>query len=562
MNIFYSVIKNSKNSKILLVTLLIGSIFWGGFAYESYNSYKSEIHRAEVETFNLTRVIQEQLNGSFKSTDLILMELQKFVQENKIRSSSIVDPAKQKKLNQYFLEKRLSLSHMRSFKAVDKNGEYIIDDGGLQRYSNLYDREYFQKLKNSDSDVLVISKPIISKTNHIWIIALARRLVDSHGNFDGIVLGTISIDYFTRQFEKLDLREEGLVGLYDNHMVTHMRIPWNEKFLGKPMPMRPQIKDFLEGKEPFFTTRNRSGFDHVDRIMTTRKLGEYGLVVTIGISAENVLMEWKYRTITYFITTIILCGIFVSFLFIFLNSQEQFENQRQQAIQASKLSSLGEMAGGIAHEINNPLTIISALASRTKRNLQDGLPLDKSIDNLDKIVLTVDRIAKIIRGLRSFSRDSNGDAFSYKKVSEIIDMTLDLCQQRLRDNGIILKIEHIPDVQIECREIQIVQVLVNLLNNSLDSIADCPDKWIELTVRDLRTKIEITVIDSGAGIDDGILDKIMMPFFTTKDIGKGTGLGLSISKGIVDAHNGKFYYRLNKGHTSFVLELNKHLSKS
>jgi signal transduction histidine kinase len=559
MNKFHTVVKNPKNSKILLATLLIGGIFLAGFVYESISSYRSEFHRAEVETVNLSRVLDEQLRGSFKSTDLMLMDLQNYVKEKKSQKSKW-SPADEREYNKHFLNKRLNLPHMRSFKATDKDGAYIIDDGGLQKYTTIADREYFQKLKNSDADLLVISKPVISKTNHIWVIILARRIEDSKGNFDGVILGSISIDHFRKQFEKLDLLKDGLVGLYDYDLVTHMRIPWKEKYLGKSLPIKPKIKTFLESRDLFMTSVSKSGFDKIERVMTNRKLDEYSLIVSVGISTVNFLADWQKRTIIYIVATVVLCGIFIYFLFIFLSSQEQFENQRQQAIQASKLSSLGEMAGGIAHEINNPLTIISALATRTKKNLVDpSIPVEKSFDSLDKIILTVDRIAKIIRGLRSFSRDSNGDAFTYKKISEIVEMTLDLCQERLKGNGVKLNIECMVDAEIECREIQIVQVLVNLLNNSLDAIADEQDKWIEIKIRDLRNRVRITVIDSGHGINPLILEKIMIPFFTTKEVGKGTGLGLSISKGIIDAHNGKFYYRLHKGNTSFVVELNKHL---
>ena len=190
------------------------------------------------------------------------------------------------------------------------------------------------------------------------------------------------------------------------------------------------------------------------------------------------------------------------------------------------------------------------------------ISLDKSHENLDKIVMTVDRIAKIIKGLRAFSRDSNGEAFRYKKISEIVEMTLELCQERFRDNGIDIKLALNVDVEIHCREIQIVQVLVNLLNNSLDAISALPDKWIEISAEEVGGKVIVQVTDSGTGISEKMVEQIMLPFFTTKEVGKGTGLGLSISKGIIEAHEGKFYYKLNEGHTSFVLELKKYLSNS
>jgi signal transduction histidine kinase len=558
MNIFQSVVKKSKNYKIIVATLVLFLIFLSGFIYESYISYKGELHRAEVETINLTRVLQEHINGSFKSIDLVLTELQKV-------ASNRHDPKWLKKdsLNNFFLERRLSLPQLRSFKAVDKNGEYIVDDSGLINTVNLSDRDYFQMLKKTNTDELVISKPVISKRNHIWVIVLARRLVDGQGNFDGIVFGTIPLEYFKEQFEKLDLGEGGVLSLLDSHMTIHMRIPWSESYMGRAIKARDYMMKFFNSNELFIVSRSVSEIDNIERLYTTRKLENYPFVVIVGLSTKQILESWTKRTTLYAVSIFFLFTFFLIFLFIFLRSQDQLEEQRNQAIQASKLSSLGEMAGGIAHEINNPLTIISALATRTKKNLLDkNVPIEKSFENLDKIIVTVDRIAKIIKGLRAFSRDSNGEAFKYKKVSEIVEMTLELCQERFRDNGIEIKQYLNPDVEVHCREIQIVQVLVNLLSNSLDAISEQPVKWIEISVSDLGGTVMIRVKDSGKGIHQNVVDQIMLPFFTTKEVGKGTGLGLSISKGIIEAHEGRFYYELYENHTSFVLELKKYLTKS
>lgn len=558
MSIFQSVFKKSKNYKIILATVLLFLIFLSGFIYESYISYKNEIHRAEVETINLTRVLQEHINGVLKSVDLVLYELQKVTEKKLNAKTAYLDD-----LNKFFLERRLSIPQLRSFKAVDKNGEYIVDDSGLVTTDNLSDREYFQILKKTNMDELIISKPVISKRNHIWVIVLAKRLIDEKGNFNGMVFGTIPLEYFKEQFEKLDLGEGGLLALYDYELTTHMRIPWVDSLMGKKVPMRPVMQEFFHSNDLFVVTKSVSKIDGIERLYTTRKLENYPFVVTVGLSTKQILASWVKRTTIYTVSILFLFTFFIIFLFIFLRSQDQLEEQRNQAIQASKLSSLGEMAGGIAHEINNPLTIISALSTRTKKNLADkSISLEKSFENLDKIVLTVDRIAKIIKGLRAFSRDSNGEAFRYKKVSEVIEMTLELCQERFKDNGIEIKQYINPDVEIHCREIQIVQVLVNLLNNSLDAINNLPEKWIEISAGDLGGTVMIRVTDSGHGINPNVVDQIMLPFFTTKEVGKGTGLGLSISKGIIEAHEGKFYYELNEGHTSFVLELKKYLTKS
>ncbi len=557
MTIFLSVIKNPKNSRIVLATILLGFIFLAGFAYESYTSYKIEIDRAKVETVNLSRVLQEQLTASFTTVDFVLRELQHTVQIER-HKNAFTD----KYFNNLLLDRRLRLSFVKSFKIVDVDGEYIADDEGIKKNLNLKDRDYFNFLKATNSDELIISKPVISRTSGIWVVVAARRLIDKKGNFDGMILGSIPLAYFKEQFEKLNLGSRGVVGLYDNHLVAHARIPWIESQIGKKQPMRKEYQDFFNSKETYHVSQNISRVDKIERLMTIRKLEAFPLAIVVGLSIYDFTMEWKKRTILYGFSIILLCSAFLYFLLIFLKSQEDLEDQRHQAIQASKLTSLGEMASGIAHEINNPLTIISALATRTKKNLKDGsISPEKSAENQDKIIATVDRIAKIIRGLRSFSRDSNGDQFGRKKVSEVIEMTLDLCAERLKDKGIEIRLDPMIHIEIECREIQIVQVLVNLLNNSLDALSELDVKWIRISTWEYGDRVYLRITDSGPGIPDAVAEKMMMPFYTTKEIGKGTGLGLSISKGIIEAHQGNFYYRKFDDHTSFIIELKKDINK-
>lgn len=555
MKVFFSVIKKSKNYKIVSATMLLCLIFLAGFAFESYTSHQIEIKRAKIEAVNLSWVLQEQLNATFTTVDFLLLEMQELAEKHRHSQTFSSEY-----FNKLLLDRRQRLRFLKSFKIVDKYGDFISDDEGIKKNLDIHDREYFKYLKATNSNKLVITKPVISRTSGVWVIVMTRRLVNSKGEFDGLILGTIGLTNFREQFEKLNLGEGGIVGLFDYEMTTHVRIPWVEDFIGKKLPMRPDYKRFFDSQETIFVNRINSRVDQTDRLMAIRKLENFPLAVVVGLSINDFMMEWKIRTIIYGTAIVLLFTLFIYFLFIFLKSQDELEYQRHQAIQASKLSSLGEMASGIAHEINNPLTIISALATRTKKNLKDaGIPRESSLEYQEKIIATVDRIAKIIRGLRSFSRDSNGDQIGRQKISEIIEMTLDLCQERLKDKGIAVRLDSVINVEIDCREVQIVQVLVNLINNSLDVVNSLDEKWIHISTWEGNDNVYIRITDSGKGIDEDVVEKMMMPFFTTKEIGKGTGLGLSISKGIIEAHHGKFYYHKFENHTSFVIELKKNM---
>jgi C4-dicarboxylate-specific signal transduction histidine kinase len=158
--------------------------------------------------------------------------------------------------------------------------------------------------------------------------------------------------------------------------------------------------------------------------------------------------------------------------------------------------------------------------------------------------------------MKKAARNAENDPMEPIKVSQILDDTMTLCNHRIRLANI--KIEnrlHDQDIKIECRTSQITQVLINLIGNSIDSIEKKPEPWIRIETKDLGSNIQIRITDSGLGISEKIRDKIMNPFFTTKEVGKGTGMGLSISMGIIKSHGGSFTLDTSNSNTSFVIEL-------
>ena len=240
------------------------------------------------------------------------------------------------------------------------------------------------------------------------------------------------------------------------------------------------------------------------------------------------------------------------FLMIFVRTIKQ---QRHRLIATAKMSSLGQMAGGMAHEINNPLAIISARAAIMRARIESGTTDGPTISkDLLKIEATTERIAKIIRGLRAFSRESDQDSMSIVDAKVLIEETFALCLEKIKIHGIRMTIKCPENIQILCRPAQISQVILNLVGNAIDAVEPLNDKWISLVVTN-QDLISISITDSGGGIDPSVTEKMMEPFFTTKELGKGTGLGLSISKGIVEDHGGRLSYEKVGKHTRFVFSL-------
>ncbi len=222
----------------------------------------------------------------------------------------------------------------------------------------------------------------------------------------------------------------------------------------------------------------------------------------------------------------------------------------------SKMASLGEMAGGIAHEINNPLAIIQGKAVQLLRSLEnDKFEKDKLQTDIYKIIATVKRITAIINSLKSITRNSSGDSKQLVAMKTIIEVVLELSRDRFKHSNVALECNIAQDAQIMCRPSEIEQVVLNLINNSLDAVLHLEEKWVRIEVIEKNLNIQVIVTDSGFGIPEQVLEKLMQPFFTTKEVGKGTGLGLSISKGIVSAHDGKLYYNKQSPRTSFIIEI-------
>ncbi len=238
-------------------------------------------------------------------------------------------------------------------------------------------------------------------------------------------------------------------------------------------------------------------------------------------------------------------------------ANRKLDQERAKAVANSKMASLGEMASGVAHEINNPLTIILNRANQLKSRLNSpDFEKEWALQELVKIENTVERIAKIIRGLRAFSRNADNDPMISCELNSIIDETLELCLEKFKRYGVNFQIKGIENLwTLRCRPSQISQVLLNLFNNSFDAIVNSIDPWIELEVSLRKGAILLRITDSGHGIPSQIADRMMDPFFSTKEVGRGTGLGLSISKGIIEEHGGRIWYDRDHANTSFVIEI-------
>src|SRR6516225_2638020 len=204
--------------------------------------------------------------------------------------------------------------------------------------------------------------------------------------------------------------------------------------------------------------------------------------------------------------------------------ERELEASRAQMVSSSRLTALGSMAGGIAHEINNPLAVIHASAANISRMAESGsVQVPAVLKNCNRISQTADRISRIVRSLRHVAREGSADEFRETPVRQIVEAALELCAERFRAHNIRLAVSAIdPEAVINCREAQICQVLLYLLQNAFDELVDLEgEHWVRLDVSYCPGWLVFSVSDSGPGVAPKHRARIMEPFFTTKPVGKG-----------------------------------------
>ena len=211
----------------------------------------------------------------------------------------------------------------------------------------------------------------------------------------------------------------------------------------------------------------------------------------------------------------------------------KYNQERQKSIQNAKFAALGELAASIAHEINNPLGIISGYTELLK--FQNDL---KGEEKLDHILKSCERITHIVKNLKRFSRSEDMPVKSKINLTEIVKESISLTLPKMKRSLVSYSEELLEKAFINGNDIEIEQVVINLINNAIDAIQDNGERWIKISITDQQSHFMLQVVDSGNGITKPLQIKIFEPFFTTKDVNSGTGLGLSVVKGIVEDHNG------------------------
>jgi signal transduction histidine kinase len=283
-------------------------------------------------------------------------------------------------------------------------------------------------------------------------------------------------------------------------------------------------------------------------------LAKYGNYELKGLEAE--IMHFSVFGVTGF--------IFVFKILINLDEMDKRFNsylENQSKIEGqTRMSDLGRLMAGIAHEINNPLAVIKGSASFClKRIDKNQIDPERTKKELTRISSHVERVVKIIEGLRFVSRDGSQDPMEPYSINETIREAYELCRYKLQEKGVQSNLVPLHSDETKCaiKLVQIEQVVFSIVSNAIDAIEEQTDKKIDIKMSESNSSVFIRISDNGPGVPKQIRSEVIKPFFTTKPVGKGTGLGLSVAVEILEKHKGSLTIEDSLDGASFLIELPK-----
>lgn len=339
--------------------------------------------------------------------------------------------------------------------------------------------------------------------------------------------------YLKNKMEKVDVEN------WENEKKTYIELDFSKEFEARPIadntPDEEEIQDVLSklGK--------KTKSDHLDcGACGYPSCREHAIAIIKGLAEDEMCLPYTIETMNDTIDNLNV-------------SNEKLANAKEALKQSEKLAHMGQLSAGIAHELNNPLGVITMYCNILKDETDKDNPI---YEDLNLIVEQADRCKNIVGGLLNFARKKQ---VRLNKVN-IIDYIKNSTNSIIKGSNITINtIFNIDNPNISIDEDQMAQVFTNLYKNAIEAMPDGGELKIE--VEDKNDNVIFKVSDSGTGIEPEVINKIFTPFFTTKSMGKGTGMGLPLVYGIIKMHRGKIKVESNtdknkgKTGTSFIITL-------
>lgn len=338
------------------------------------------------------------------------------------------------------------------------------------------------------------------------------------------------INYYSRREEVIDFIETNMTSVDKNvwkgNIFNSRHLDLTRQFKKdskrRPMPTEEKIREILKktGKILKEDELNCGACGY----HTCR---EYAVAIAKGLAEEEMCLPNLIETLE--------------------KSYKELKETKDQLQSAEKLASIGQLAAGVAHELNNPLGTIMLFASMLKRDLNNKTDNKNWVDDASTIVDEANRCKNIVSNLLNFARHGKLK-ISVVNIKNIIEKALRNFTVNPQYSDVIVNINFNTDVEtILADKDQLIQLFINIIGNAFEALDEAGIKNVTINLKREKNFIIIEIIDTGCGIPDENMSKLFTPFFTTKKMGKGTGLGLAISYGIVKMHKGDIKVQSKEG---------------
>jgi len=525
----------------------------GGTLYQSWLLCHQ---RASAAAQNLALALEREIEGEVGQIDTTLLWT-----KEAIEAQAIGKPG----LDAFIARQAARVPYLDGIQVVDADGVFTHGIGVVRgRVVSIKDRDYFQKLRDDTTGPLVVSRPLLGRLTQEWAVIMGRRLVGPGGAFAGVVLANVNLTRFTHTLSSLNVDANGIVVLRGGDLSSIARFPSlpGSAFNQTARTASPELEaEVRAGRTEgiYFSTLNNQ---RIPRMTAFRKVPGYPFYVVVGLAAKDYLAVWRKEALQA-------AGFSAAFLLLtvmsarhlratwerdqkiqtrFLLERERRRNERAmrdleaQFQQAQKMESLGVLAGGVAHDMNNVLGAILAVASTHIGSQPPGSPLHHALETICK---ATERGGRMVKGLLGFARQTPTE-------ERVLDMNALLGDQvALLERTTLAKVHLQLDLEAGLSPIRgdggaLAHAIMNLCVNAVDAMPE--NGTLTLRTRNLDgDRIEVAVEDTGAGMPREVLEKALDPFFTTKAVGKGTGLGLAMVYSTVKAHRGQMTLQSEPG---------------
>lgn len=527
-------------SFLLMMNLMVLSLILI-FAYASLHQHQKQ---AEVNSGNLARLVSQSVERDITLLDIHLQTIAADLHTRRLLPLFAADKAAIKSLLNRHSEQ---LPFVSGLSISDSQGQLFGAPGNGMGEINIADRDYFIELKNHPQTRLMISHPLASRIDGKLVLVFARPLRDVGGHFEGVVLGLITIEWFSREFSHLQIGSAGAVimrGVQDRDFELMARYP-DLGYLGKTKLSQPFLSAYAQNqREGSF--RVHATTDNILRIYSYQAIGDYPLIIQVGLAESDFLVDWRRE-----VTKLVVLGL--SFLaatsvggWMLMRAWNGLEARTAELERSN--SDLEQFAYVASHDLQSPLRNIASFAQLLLRRYKGKLDQDAD-DFIGQVVSNAERMSMMIRDLLDYSRaTSRTDMDKEVDLNQVVREILPRFEAEIQRLNVLIEIGPLPKVKAE--PVWMESLFQNLIENAIRYRH--PDRRPSIAISacsDQDGWWTISVTDNGIGIDPAYHDKIFKMFYRLDPVHypEGTGIGLAICRRMVKRFGGRMWVNSSEG---------------